>query len=481
MRKKRLLVLLFAAALASLVCVSQSPGQETWTIYDNSNTSFFSVDSTFYSVAIDRSGKLWVGNRPSASAGTGRVFKFDGTAWTKALDIDGGDKMWAIFVDSKNSVWIGTAGKGVYKYDGSKWAHIVADVNTADGVDSLGGNWVKQINEDASGVIWFACGPQTSPLSDDNLTPGVGGLTKFEPSTSKFTKYLSNYNAGNNVGGGNCNLANNWVTAVACDASGNVWAGTKGSGVSKFNPATNTWTTYTTPSLGNNTIGAGAIHYAPATKRIWIGTLSGVSWTINGSSWGQIAELTPYRIWSIESDWTGKLWISHPEPTASATGLYRYDSLGTTQLNHWDNTSGLPDNLVRRICVDNNAGKVWCATGGAMAVLSGVLPPKPATAVESDVVTPITFRVFQNYPNPFNPATVIEFALEKPADVELTIFALSGQTVRTLVSGNMPAGVHAVRWDGRDDSGKRVSSATYFYRLQTERDGAVVKKALLVK
>jgi hypothetical protein len=116
-----------------------------------------------------------------------------------------------------------------------------------------------------------------------------------------------------------------------------------------------------------------------------------------------------------------------------------------------------------------------------MAVLSGVLPPKPATAVESDVVTPITFRVFQNYPNPFNPATVIEFALEKPADVELTIFALSGQTVRTLVSGNMPAGVHAVRWDGRDDSGKRVSSATYFYRLQTERDGAVVKKALLVK
>jgi len=484
MCKKRLPILLLLGGVASLVWVSRCPGQETqetWTIYDNSNTPFFVTDSTFYSVAIDRNGKIWVGNRPAASAGTGTIYKFDGTTWTKSFTIEGGDKMWTIFVDSKNYVWVGTAGKGVYKYDGAKWSHIATDINKTDGVDSLGGDWVKQIAEDLSGNIWFACGPPTSPLGDSVLTPGVGGLTKYDPSTSKFTKYLSNYNSGNFVGGGNCNLANNWVVAVACDGSGNIWAGTKGSGVSKFNPATNTWTTYTTPSLSNNTVGAGAIHFAPITKRIWIGTLNGVSWTINGSSWGQISELTPYRIWSIESDWTGKLWISHPEPTPSATGLYRYDSLGTRQLNHWDNTTGLPDNLVRRICIDNNTGRVWCATGSAMAALSGVLPPKSATAVQADLATAGSFRISQNYPNPFNPETTIEYALDKPENIRLTIFTVYGQKVRTLVSGVKPAGTHTVRWDGRDERGKPVSSGTYFYQLQTERGREVVKKALLIK
>ncbi len=482
MRKKRLPVFLLLAGVASLVWASRCLGQEGWTIYDNSNTQFFAIDSTFYSVAIDRNGNLWVGNRPTTASGTGTIYKFDGTTWTRALDIDGGDKMWTVFVDSRNNVWIGTAGKGVYKYDGSKWLHIGTDVNKTDGVDSLGGDWVKHIAEDLSGNIWFACGPPTSPLLDDNLIAGVGGLTKFDPSTSRFTKYLSNYNTSNFVQGGNCNLANNWVVAVACDASGNIWAGTKGSGVSKFNPATNTWTTYTMPNgLANNTVGAGAIHFASVTKRIWIGTLNGVSWTINGSSWGQISELTPYRVWSIESDWTGKLWISHPEPTGSATGLYRYDSSGTRQLNHWDITTGLPDNLVRRICIDNNTGRVWCATGGSMAFLSGVLPPKPATAVEADLAVAGSFRISQNYPNPFNPETTIEYALDKPENVKLTIFSLYGQMVRTLVSGVQPAGTHAVRWDGKDERGKPVSSGTYFYQLQSERGREVVKKALLIK
>lgn len=483
MQRKELLILLLWAGVAGFVPAYPCTGQESWTTYDAVSTSFFDHDSTFYSVAIDRNGKIWVGNRPSASAGTGTIYRFDGTTWTKSLEIEGGDKMWTIFVDSRNNVWVGTAGKGVYKYDGTKWIHMAADVDTTDGVDSLGGNWVKHIAEDLSGNIWFACGPPTSPLPvDDVSTPRVGGLTKYDPSKTKFTKYLSNYNSGNFVGYGNCNLANNWVTAVACDASGNVWAGTKGSGVSKFNPATNTWTTYTIANgLSNNTVGAGAMHFAPATKRIWIGTLNGVSWTINGSSWGQITELAPYRVWSIESDWTGKLWISHPEPTTSATGLYRYDSLGTLQLNHWDNTAGLPDNLVRRICIDNNTGRVWCATGSAMSALSGVLPPNPATAVEADPAMAISSRISQNYPNPFNPETTIEYVLDRPQHIRLIIFNTNGQMVRILEDGSRAEGSHTVRWDGRDERGRQVSSGMYIYQLRSELGRGAVKKALLLR
>jgi len=479
---KRPSISLIVAATAGLIAVQSCPAQESWTTYSTSNTPAFTENNTFYSVAFDRNRNVWVGNRPTTSGGTGTIYKFNGTEWVKVLDIAGGDKIWTIFVDSRNSVWVGTAGKGVYKYDGTRWVNFRSDVNKTDGVDSLGGDWVKHIGEDAAGNIWFACGPPTSPLTDDYSTPGVGGLTKLETSTSKFTKYLSDFN-GSYVGGGNCALANNWVVAVAFDAAGNVWAGTKGSGVSKFNPTTKTWTTYTTDNgLSNNTVNPGGLHYAPSTGRMWAGTLNGASWTVDGSSWTSITEINTYRVWSIVSDWEGKVWLSAPDPATDPKGLVRYDANGTTQIGLWNNITGLVDNILRRIAIDDNTGKVWCATNSGITVLSGVLPPKPTTAVEKEIAdSPETFEVAQNYPNPFNPQTTIEYALLKPQKILLTICNINGQLIRVLESGFRTAGRHVVRWDGRDQGGTAVSSGSYIYQLVTEDGRRLVKKALLLR
>ena len=46
---------------------------------------------------------------------------------------------------------------------------------------------------------------------------------------------------------------------------------------------------------------------------------------------------------------------------------------------------------------------------------------------------PNAFTLKQNYPNPFNPTTEIEFSLDKMSDVNLTIFNVLGQKVKTLV------------------------------------------------
>jgi hypothetical protein len=85
-----------------------------------------------------------------------------------------------------------------------------------------------------------------------------------------------------------------------------------------------------------------------------------------------------------------------------------------------------------------------------------------ATTVANDEKLP---RV-SVYPNPFNPATTIRFNLNAPAPVALQIFNLRGELVTTLIDRTLDAGVHAQRWNGRDDFNRAVASGVYFYRLQ---------------
>ena len=59
-------------------------------------------------------------------------------------------------------------------------------------------------------------------------------------------------------------------------------------------------------------------------------------------------------------------------------------------------------------------------------------------------------------------------------------FNILGQRVRVLVNQAMPAGEHEVKWDGKDASGRDVSSGVYFSRLAVG-DQARVQKMLLLK
>jgi len=76
------------------------------------------------------------------------------------------------------------------------------------------------------------------------------------------------------------------------------------------------------------------------------------------------------------------------------------------------------------------------------------------------------YRLFQNYPNPFNPETAISYQLSALSDVELAVYNLLGQKIRILVQTRQSAGRYEVKWDGRDEAGREVSSGVYIYRLQ---------------
>jgi len=98
--------------------------------------------------------------------------------------------------------------------------------------------------------------------------------------------------------------------------------------------------------------------------------------------------------------------------------------------------------------------------------------------IQSNV--PDEYGLSQNYPNPANPSTTIIFQTLRDGHVLLRIFNLQGRLVRTLVDGNIKAGFHKVLWDGRDSSGRSLSSGIYIYRLDVA--GKVfVKKLTLMK
>jgi hypothetical protein len=69
-------------------------------------------------------------------------------------------------------------------------------------------------------------------------------------------------------------------------------------------------------------------------------------------------------------------------------------------------------------------------------------------------------------PNPARSSALIRYALPHRGPVELVIYGVSGQEVKTLVDGHVQPGVHSVPWNGRNDSGRSLPEGVYFVRLE---------------
>lgn len=107
-------------------------------------------------------------------------------------------------------------------------------------------------------------------------------------------------------------------------------------------------------------------------------------------------------------------------------------------------------------------------------------PPDMVGVEEQESQIPASFELKQNYPNPFNPSTIIKYQINQTGIVNLTIYNLLGEKVKSLVNELKTPGNYSVVWDGKNDIGNRVPSGVYFYKL--EMDGvSLVKKMMLVK
>jgi hypothetical protein len=102
------------------------------------------------------------------------------------------------------------------------------------------------------------------------------------------------------------------------------------------------------------------------------------------------------------------------------------------------------------------------------------------TASKSSSNLPSSFTLNQNYPNPFNPETAIDYVVSQSGHVELAIYNILGDKIKTLVSGYQTAGNYTVKWHADSDGGTSVASGVYFYRL-TADDRTDIRKMTLLK
>jgi len=115
---------------------------------------------------------------------------------------------------------------------------------------------------------------------------------------------------------------------------------------------------------------------------------------------------------------------------------------------------------------------VWERDVVEMPVVSGLLvTDDQGHARETEIrgtghtLAPIGF--LQSMPNPTRAGTVISFHIRDQQPARLAIYDLRGRQVRLLSEGTTAMGLHAVNWDGRDDSGHQLSAGVYLYRLST--------------
>jgi ligand-binding sensor domain-containing protein len=424
-----------AVCISFLATISQAYVGGNWITYTTKNSGLASNDVR--AIGMDSNGIMWFGTANGLS-------RFDGVNWTtyttlNKLAHNTVNTIMYEFGPYGNEIWVGTEG-GVNVISSKPDAVTIATPYTTTNTKYPGmiSDKIYSAAVDTSHVRWFG--------TDKGLMSFNGTLWKAY-TASDTTSHR---------------LPDNHVNAIAYETTKNgpeIWIGTnngisvastKIDAVSFATPYTTTNTKY--PGMISNTILAAAVD----TRNVkWFGTDKGVT-SFDGSkfqSYTTLDFLSDNHVTSIAVDKSNMIYFG----TVSG-GVSRFD--GVSSASPLDtNWSPIASNNIRAVQVGLH-GALWFATD------QGVTRYIPeGTSVQESAALPGALSIRGIFPNPFNPSTTIVFSLPKNGQATLAVYNLSGQKIRELVAGVVTAGNHSVRWDGRDDTGKIVSSGVYISRL----------------
>jgi hypothetical protein len=81
--------------------------------------------------------------------------------------------------------------------------------------------------------------------------------------------------------------------------------------------------------------------------------------------------------------------------------------------------------------------------------------------VDIQVLQPVNCELSQNYPNPFNQSTTIRFTLQKPENVRISIYSISGIIIDVILDEGLSTGYHEIRYEPKD-----IEGGIYFYKIE---------------
>lgn len=102
-----------------------------------------------------------------------------------------------------------------------------------------------------------------------------------------------------------------------------------------------------------------------------------------------------------------------------------------------------------------------------------------AIVSNEDHTTPSPVIRLSTYPNPFSGATTLSFDLKSPERVQMSIYNIRGQKLVDIMDTSLASGSHQIAWDGKDASGKTVSTGIYFCRLKAGGKEVISRMAVV--
>jgi ligand-binding sensor domain-containing protein/serine phosphatase RsbU (regulator of sigma subunit) len=301
-------------------------------------------NNVVWSILEDKSGNLWFGTYG------GGVSKYDGKSFTHFTDKEGlsNNVVSSILEDKSGSLWFGTYGGGVSKYDGKSFTHFTEK-------EGLSNNAVRSILEDKSGNLWFGTSGGGVCKYDGNCVDDIiNGTNLYQHNQQDLKKNKKDLVKSFTHFTDKEGLSNNVVLSILEDKFGNLWFGTNGGGVSKYDGKSLTHFT-DKEGLANNVV---LSILEDKSGNLWFGTESGGVCKYNGKSFTHFTDkegLSNNDVRSMLEDKSGNLWFG-----TNGGGVCKYDGKSFT---HFTDKEGLSNNVVWSM-LEDKSGNLWFGTHG---------------------------------------------------------------------------------------------------------------------